>query len=652
MKDDMFSQKILRMKELSALIRQEDVEYFGQDSPRVSDAEYDAQYEELLALEKETGIVFSNSPTQRVGGSIQESLTKVRHSKPMLSADKTHSMDDVAKFCAASKDGLIAVSWKLDGLTLVLRYTNGRLSQVITRGKGEYGEDVTHNMAALRNVPLTIPYDGDIEVRGECLISWADFNRFNEELGDEYSHPRNLAAGSIRQFNPAEAAKRPLQFGAFELVSPEVPTVQEMYSFLETMGFYVVPHKIVSASEVVATMETFDRKAFELPVDGIIVEYNDKEFGKSLGATSHHENCRYAFKWDDPKYDTVFRGVIVKPTRTGRLSLTAEFDPVEIDGAMVSRATLHNFDIFSRAELGVGDHLRVYKANMIIPAIASNETRSGTYRLPEYCPCCGAKAEVGKQKETDQANYYLCPNPDCPAKHVRRYEHFCGRDYMNIEGLSGSTLNAFVDAGFISRFSDIYRLSAHKEEIERMDGFGPHSYEKLIAAIEKSKDVSLSSFLAAFGIPLVGRHVGRILEKKFGTLDALYQAIDSGLDFSSIEGIGPQKSKNLVSYLTNTTNRAEVMEVATLVRIIPPKAEAADNPFKGKTVVATGSMEHFSRSGINEKLESLGAKSSGSVSKKTDFVIAGPGAGSKLDKARSLGIVVLTEAEFLSMIGE
>lgn len=652
MKNQTIDAKLSRMRELISLIQQENEEYFLKDSPRVSDKEYDLQYEELLALEKETNVIFSNSPTQHIGCDILEGLQKVTHTKPMLSADKIHTMEEVIKFVEKAPDGKVVASWKLDGLTLVLRYRNGQLTQAITRGRGQIGEDVTHNIGAVKNVPLSIPFKDDLEVRGECFIPWSKFDAVNQEMGDDYSHPRNLAAGSIRLLNPAEAKERCLQLKCFELVQPETAAIDEMYQFLASLGFDVVEHYITDAQGVSSVMESFDRKTYPNPADGIILEYNDKAFGASLGATTHHENCRVAYKWPDQLYETTFRRVIVKPTRTGRLSLTAEFDPVDMDGASVSHATLHNYDIFERAQLGVGDRLKVYKANMIIPAIAENLTKSGTYALPATCPCCGAAAVIDKQRKTDDARYLLCPNPSCPAKHVRKFQHFCGRDYMNIEGLASASLEAFVDAGLIQSFSDIYHLSEHQAEIEAMEGFGQRSFTKMVDSIEKSKDVSLGCFLASFGIPLVGRHVGKILESEFKTLPALLQALDDHFDFSSIDGIGSQKSNELIQYLRTPQNREEMLKVAALVRIALPASEAADNPFKGKRVVATGSLEKFSRSGIEEKLESLGAKATGSVSKKTDFVIAGPGAGSKLTKAQALGVRILSESEFLEMIGE
>lgn len=543
------------------------------------------------------------------------------------------------------------VSWKLDGLTLVIRYANGKLERIITRGDGNIGEDVTHNCASILGIPQYIPCTDDVEVRGECVVSWAGFDEVNKRVDEPYAHPRGLAAGSVRLLNQRESAPRELQFVAFELVQPFLSTVENSYAFLAEQGFSVVPHLLTKTPGQVIDDKLFDVKTFPLPADGLIVEYNDKVFGKSLGATGHHENCRIAFKWEDATHKTKFLGVRIQPTRSGILSLTAMFKPVMIDGSKVQKATLHNVDIFRKLQLGIGDELEVYKANMIIPAVAKNNTKSGTYKLPDTCPCCGGKAVVEQRGET---NYLVCTNSRCSAKRVRQFEHFCARTYMEVSGMAGATLEALVDDGFIKTFADIYHLDRYKEQIIALDGFGKRSYEKLQDGVEASRDAAFSSFLAAFGAPLIGRHIGKLLEKQFGTLDALLKAVDDGFDFASLEGMGPKKAANLVAWLKDPESRQEVLDVAKEVRFkVAPKATAAtNNPFNGKTVVATGSLQHFTRDGINKKLEELGAKAGSSVSKKTDYVIAGPGAGSKLAKAHDLGITVLTEEEFLEMIAE
>lgn len=649
-------EKLERMRELIAQLRLEDEAYYVEDTPRISDKQYDALFDELATLERETGIIYAGSPTQKVQGKVLDSLRSVHHTKPMLSADKTKSIQEVEKFAReawrAVLDKRVVVSWKLDGLTLVIRYKNRVLVEVITRGNGEDGEDVTHNIAAIFGIPKLLPGYAPpyVEVRGECVVSWANFQEINEGVEVPYSHPRNLAAGSVRLLNPAITKTRRLQFLAFELVEPKPVLVSDSYEAMEQLGFDVVPHTVVATKAVAKAIDQHNPENYSLPVDGIIVEYNDKQFGESLGATGHHERCRIALKWRDETYPTKFRGVLLRPTRTGRVSLTALFDPVKIEGTKVTKATLHNYDIFSGLELGIGDTVQVYKANKIIPAVYENETKSGTYKLPMTCPCCGAGLVV---KKVEKTNFLTCPNPDCSAKHVRTYEHFCGRGYMNIKGLSGSTLTKLVENGFITSRCSIYHLDEHKDEIAKLEGFGARAVEKLLAAVEKSRDASLAPFLASFGIPMVGRHAGRILEKRFGTLDALIDAVDSGFDFSTIEDFGPMRSKYLRKFFLDEKSRENVLAVAAEVRFkaaAAPAPQAGNNSFAGKTVVATGSLERFSRDGINEFLESLGATPSGSVSKKTDYVVAGPGAGGKLAKAQELGIPVLSEEEFLAMV--
>lgn len=393
---------------------------------------------------------------------------------------------------------------------MVLRYKGGKLDKVITRGDGDVGEDVTHNRASVLGIPECIPCKEYVEVRGECVISWAGFEEINKRIEDPYSHPRNLAAGSIRLLNQKESSSRELQFVAFELVYPEVKTVMDSYQFLESQGFAVVPHILTPDPAESIRDGMFNPAAYILPTDGLIVEYNDKVFGKSLGATGHHENRLVAYKWKNDTYKTHFLGVRIQPTRTGILSLTAMFEPVTIDGSKVQKATLHNVDIFKKLNLGVGDEIEVYKANMIIPAIAKNNTQSGTYQLPDTCPCCGGTAVVQKRKDT---HYLVCLNKHCSAKRVRQFQHFCARTYMDISGLAGATLEVFIENGFIKTFADIYHLDRYEKEISALDGFGKRSYQKIQKGIEASRDVSLASFLAAFGAPLIGRHIGKLLEK-------------------------------------------------------------------------------------------------------------------------------------------
>lgn len=632
---------IKRMKELIRLLNAESDAYYLKDDPIVTDAQFDAQMDELTQLEQELGIILAGSPTQKVGGGILDGLEKVVHPKPMLSADKTKSIDDLVKFAG---DQLVSVSWKLDGLTLVLTYEDGKLVQAATRGDGTVGEDVIHNAKTIGNLPLVIPTKERVVVRGECVISWKDFSAFNETLDEPYSHPRNLAAGSVRQLDSNEAAKRPIKFLAFKLVEPVVATKVEQWLELTRVGFEV-PHFAFARAEYIGGLvksQAFDPKTYENPVDGLIFEYNDIQYGMSLGATGHHERNIIALKWADEVYKTRFRGVRLQPTRTGLVSLTAEFDPVDIEGVKVARATLHNLTFFKNLKLGVGDEIEVYRANMVIPAIAQNNTKSGTYALPNTCPCCGTKLEITKPNETE---FLRCPNPNCAAKQVRRFAHFCSRGCMDIRGLSESALEKLIEAGLLHELADIYKLGDHKEEIARLDGMGKQSAENLLKAIEDSRDTTLWRVVASMGIPLVGKAAGKALDDWcHGDPDVFCRTVDTNL--TAIPDFGEAMSRNLKAWWAD--HYAEFEAVLNEVRIVTPTA-AAGGVLAGKTVVLTGALS-ISRDEMTAKLEAAGAKVSGSVSKKTDYVLAGENAGSKLDKAKALGVKVISEAEALDLL--
>lgn len=539
-------EKAGRMKALIAKIRTADTAYYRDDAPILTDREYDNLMDELRELEAETGLVLSNSPTQTVPGEILAELTPVRHTRPMLSADKTKSVEDLVRFAGGQE---VLLSWKMDGLTLVLRYDGGELQQAITRGReGIIGEDVTHTVCTFLNVPLRVPTKEPFEVRGEGGISWDNFKRINANLEEPYTHPRNLAAGSVRKLDPAESKKRMLEFWAFDLITDlQFATKIQQLDFLEKNGFCVVPHSLLSSPDsrnvnlAVAGMNPAD---FAYPVDGLIMEYNDVAYGKSLGATGHHENRLIALKWKDELFETKFLGVELATTRTGMVSITGLFEPVEMDGATVSRAYLHNLDIFNSFRFGVGDTIQVYKANMIIPQIAENLTRSGTYTLPKTCPCCGSHLTV--ETTTGGTRQLFCKNPHCTAKLVQRFAHFCEKTRMDIEGLSATTLEKFIGHGWIRDFGDLYMLERHKEEIIHTEGFGVKSYERLQASIDKSRKCTLAKFIAGLGIPMVGRHAGRELDKVFcGDWDAFERAIWRDFDFSSLPDFGETMHKNI-----------------------------------------------------------------------------------------------------------
>lgn len=645
--------KVSRMRELIAVMKKEADAYYVYDDPIVPDSVYDAQFDELAALEKETGIILGGSPTQKVGGGILDGLKEVVHPKPMLSADKTKSVDALVAF--AKKSNRVSVSWKEDGLTLVLTYRNGELVQAVTRGDGEVGEDVTEGAKTIPSIPLKLPLanpgiDGDIVVRGECVISWADFNEINKGLEVPYSHPRNLAAGSIRKLSVAEVSQRPLHFKAFELVSSEgFESKAATWKAMQTFGFDTAEYEMCAAEELPEVIKKFDPEEYPYPVDGLIVEYDDLAFGASLGATGHHERSKIALKWEDETHKTIFRGVRAQTTRTGTVSLTAFFDPVKIEGSTVQRATLHNVTFFENLELGVGDEIEVYKANKIIPAIAENNTRSNTFPTPDTCPCCGTKLIRFTPEKT---TFLKCPNESCSARKIRQFAHFVSRPAMDIEGLSEATLEKLLAGGFIKEFSDIYRsIHSNMEEIANsIEGMGVNSVGNLLNAIDKSRDTTLARLVTAFGIPLVGKSAGKAIDKFFGGDEATFAAAldDPTFDFHQMNGFGDAICASLASWWAE--NRGEWLSVVAQVNVAhTAAAAAAEGPFVGKTVVLTGTLS-CSRNEMAARLEAAGAKVTGSVSAKTDYVLAGENAGSKLSKAKDLGITVISESKAEEML--
>lgn len=647
-----------RMRSLIAQIKEADTAYYKFDRPVLSDREYDLLMEELKALENATGVILSGSPTQTVPGEILEELTAVTHTKPMLSADKTKSVEDLVKFAGSRP---VLLSWKMDGLTLVLRYEDGKLKQAITRGtNGLVGEDVTHTVKTFLNVPLEIPEKGAFEVRGEGVISWANFEKLNASLEEPYTHPRNLAAGSVRKLDANESRKRYLEFFAFELVSDYLEPASKIgqQQFLEKNGFTVVPYVYLdvhgNADEIRNAIASFQPKEFAYPVDGLIMEYEDIRYGKSLGATGHHENRLIALKWADELFETKFVDLDVAVTRTGMVSLTGIFEPVTIDGAQVSRAYLHNYDNYLNLALGKGDTIQVYKANMIIPQIAENLTKSGTCCVPMRCPCCGKMLYI--RKTSGGTRQLFCENPDCSARLVQKFVHFCEKTRMNIEGLSEKTLEQLLSHGWVHTFGDLYTLEQHREEIIRTEGFGVKSFERLQASIEKSRHCTLAQFIAGMGIPMVGRHAGRDLDRYFhGSWEAFEQAIQDGFDFTQLPDFGEIMRGNIYTWYEDAEAAKlwrPLLDHIEFMKEDQPMETTMNNPFVGKTVVATGKLENYTRDGIQMKLLSLGAKPASSVTKKTDYLIVGEKAGSKLTKAQQLGIRTLTEEEFEAMLAE
>lgn len=640
------------MRKLITELTEADIAYYKHDNPVMTDREYDMKLDQLRMLEEESGIILSGSPTQKVSGEILEKLVSVRHTKPMLSAGKTKSVDELVKF-AGGKD--VVLSWKMDGLTLVLRYENGVLQQAITRGReGIIGEDVTHTVRKFDNVPLVIPVQESIEVRGEGVISWANFEQINLSLEEPYGHPRNLASGSTRKLNAAEAGKRHLEFVAFELVTDmQMDTKAEQLDFMEKLGFVIVPYiQILQADETKIRQAVAGMKPehFPYPVDGLVLEQDDIAYGKSLGSTGHHENRLMALKWEDELYETKFLGLEMAVTRNGMVSLTGIFEPVEIGGTEVSRAYLHNLDILGKLSLGQGDIIQVYKANMIIPQIAENQTRSGTVDIPSSCPCCGGRLQI--HETSGGTRQLFCENPNCAAKLVRKFVHFCDKIRMDIEGLSEKTLAKFIGMGWIRNFGDLYTLEQHREEIIRTEGFGEKSFARLQASIDKSRHCTLNQFIAGMGIPMVGRSAGRIISRHFGgDFGAFEQAVKDGFDFTTLPDFGETMHNNIYQWYAD--EEAGKLWRPLLEHIIFEKENETmstnNSIFAGKTIVATGKLEHYTRDEIQMKIMSLGAKAASSVSKKTDYLIVGEKAGSKLAKAQQLGVTILTEQQFEEM---
>lgn len=646
----------VRMLALIEKIQEADTAYYKHDNPIMTDREYDLLMEQLLDLEAKTGLVISGSPTQKVAGDILEELEEVRHTKPMLSAEKVHDVEELVAFASEQP---VLVSWKMDGLTLVLRYENGELVQAITRGReGIIGEDVTHTVRTFLNVPLTIPTKESFEVRGEGVISWANFEKINSGLEDPYTQARSYAAGSTRKLDANEAKNRLLEFWAFELVSDYLEPKSKLgqQQFLEQNGFSVVPYQYLDARHddavVRAAVESMDPKQFQYPVDGIIVEYDDIAYGKSLGATGHHEKRMVAYKWENILYETKFKEIDVAVTRTGMVSLTGVFEPVMIEGSEVTRAYLHNYDNYLNLALGAGDRVKVYKANQIIPQIAENMDKTGTCVVPTHCPCCGKMLSI--LKSDGGTRQLFCENPHCSAKLVRKFVHFCDKTRMNIEGVSEKTLTQFVSHGWIKTFADLYDLEQHREEIIQAEGFGVKSFERLQAAIEKSRYCTLAKFIAGLGIPMVGRHAGRDLDAYFsGSWDAFEKAIQDRFDFTQLPNFGQIMHNNIYTWYADTEEAKLWMPLLKKVEFIKENMTMEtnkNNPFAGKTIVATGKLENYTRDGIQMKLLSLGAKPASSVTKNTDYLIVGEKAGSKLTKAQQLGIAVLTEQEFEIML--
>lgn len=641
--------KIEQIKKLTAELLQYCHEYYDLDSPTISDAAYDKKYNELEKLENEVDFWLANSPTRKVQGEVLPYLMKVHHSVPMLSADKSTNIEDVKKFIG---DHFVVASYKLDGSTVVCKYNNGQFIQGLSRGSGTDGEDITHTVKMIKNLPMTIPYKGYLEIRGEALIPWKYYNEMNKD--GTLGHPRNVASGGLRQLDANEAAKRNIYFYAFTLVNWRdigVKTKFESLRFLYNNGFDVVPHvQIPTYGTLEKSLAYLNREAYENPTDGWCFEYDDLEYGESLGSTGHHDRRLFALKPEVEEHTTTFRGVEYNTCRTGIVSLTATFDPVEIGNTTITRATLHNVDYFNSLELGEGDEIVVAKMNEIIPGVLQNNTCSNTYKLIDVCPSCGKPLII---KNTGTANVLYCQNENCPSRKLARFVHFVSKKGMAIDGLSEATLEKLISLNYINNFQSIYHLVDHRDQLIKLDGFGAKSVEKLLLAIEKSRNVKLENFIAALGIDGIGSSASKTIADHFeNKFDYLLDATFCKYDFTQMPDFGEVMANNLQDYFDEYF--AGICSLANeMIFIMPEKKTVANNPFNGKSLCVTGKLVRFTRDSINEKIASVGAKAVGSVSKNTDYLITNEASGSsKYNKAVELGVPIITEEEFLNMINE
>lgn len=644
-----------RMKELVEKLDQAAKAYYQEDREIMSNQEYDSLYDQLEQLEKETGTVLTNSPTVRVGYEAVNELPKEEHPSPMLSLDKTKDREVLRGFIGNHK---CLLSWKLDGLTIVLTYENGELVKAVTRGNGIVGEVITNNARVFKNIPLRIPYKGQLVLRGEAIITYSEFERINETIGDvdaKYKNPRNLCSGSVRQLNNEITAKRNVRFYAFALVSAQdvdfSNSREQQFIWLKKQGFEVVEYKVVTSESLDEAMDYFSKAIVnnDFPSDGLVVTYDDIAYGESLGSTAKFPRNSFAFKWADEMRETRLVDMEWSPSRTGLINPVAIFEPVELEGTTVSRASVHNISIVKELQLGIGDTIKVYKANMIIPQIAENLTRSGNLVIPDKCPVCGREARI--RKENDVETLY-CMNPDCVAKKIKSFSLFTSRDAMNIDGLSEATLEKFIAMGFIHNFGDIFEIGRYKDQIVEMEGFGQKSFDNLMVSLEKAKKTTLAKVIYSLGITGIGLANAKVICKYFDDdIEKIRYADEE--EISSIEGIGPVIAGSLADYFKSAENNQKLDHLLSHLHLVHEET-SAEQVFAGKTFVITGSVEHFSnRSEAKEFIEARGGKVTGSVTKKTDYLINNDktSASSKNKKAQELGIPILSEEDFLELAG-
>lgn len=658
-----------RMKELIIILQEASKAYYAEDREIMSNFEYDKLYDELVSLEEETGTILAGSPTITVGYEAVEELPKEVHESPMLSLGKTKDREELKEWLK-DKEGLL--SWKLDGLTIVLTYENGKLLKAVTRGNGEVGEVVTNNAKTFVNLPLSIPYQGKLILRGEAVITYEDFKKINDTIEDaeaKYKNPRNLCSGSVRQLNNEVTKSRNVRFFAFSLVKAEEKkkeatmqeaargqepegsvrnTHREEFEFLESLGFEVVEYKKVTAENLLEVIDYFEEKiaGFQVPSDGLVLTYDDIAYGKSLGRTAKFPRDAIAFKWADERKETKLLEIEWSPSRTGLINPVAVFEPVELEGTTVSRASVHNISIVKSLELGIGDTITVYKANMIIPQIAENLTRSNALEIPEKCPACGGQTEI---KQVNEVKSLYCTNPDCSAKKIKAFTLFVSRDALNIEGLSEATLEKFISRGFLQDFTDIFHLDRYEAEMKEMEGFGEKSYKNLMISVENARKTTLPKVIYSLGIANIGLANAKMICKEYKyDLQAMMNATEEEL--SQIDGVGAVIAGTFCEYFRDEKHRKLVENLVKELTIAVEVIEEGSQILSGKSFAITGSLEHFeNRNQLKEKIESMGGKVTGSVTGKTFALINNDAASnsSKNKKARELGVEILTEKEFI-----
>ena len=645
-----------RMKELVSLLNKASRAYYQEAQEIMSNYEYDRLYDELKELEDELGITLSNSPTVNVGYEVVSELPKERHERPMLSLDKTKEVEELKNFVGDQK---VLMSWKMDGLTVVLTYRDGKLYKAVTRGNGEVGEVITNNAKVFKNVPVQIAYQGELILRGEAVIGYKDFEKINQEIEDvdaRYKNPRNLCSGSVRQLNNQITAKRNVMFYAFTLVQADGVDFQNsracQMEWLKSQGFTTVEYYMVTRDTVEDEVAKFSSKISEndFPSDGLVLTYDDIAYGRSLGRTAKFPRDSFAFKWQDEIRETVLREIEWSPSRTGLINPVAIFDPVELEGTTVSRASVHNISIMEELELGIGDRIEVYKANMIIPQIAENLTRSGVKDIPCKCPVCQGETKI---RQVGNAKALYCMNPECQAKHVKSFALFVSRDALNIEGLSEATLEKFISRGYIHTFADIFHLDQYKEEIQKMEGFGEKSYKKLTESIEKARTTTLPRVIYSLGIAGIGLANAKVIcrELKYD-VESLLKVSEEELN--EIQGVGEVLAKAFVGYFADAKHVENFRRLLNELTI-PEETVTKQQIFEGVNFVITGSVKHFANRGeVKELIESLGGKVTGSVTSKTNYLINNDvtSTSSKNKKANELGIPIISEETFLELVNQ